>query len=129
MQLDRTLLKDWVKDTPGAYLLGPGARSVLTGSALPDYWSVITLEPAPPFRNFETIQEEGKVYYLALKLLTWIEPVDQYLRECLLGKDAIALHLKSGAVLFAEEYWRDPHHEIRTRATKPHAKPPTTQAT
>jgi len=116
--LDRTRLKKLFHGCD-AYIVGHTARHVLHGAPAPVFWTVITTDKSPLLVEHSGVQLKGfQTWYEQLNLMVWQEDVGLYLRESSSGKDAIALHLATGAILHAEEYWISPHTPVSSRRTK-----------
>jgi len=120
--LDRQKLKELFGDHD-AYLVGPAARYVLSGGTQPLRWDVVADLEGVTDRlrqccKYPILDTNTGISIPSLSLYVHLADVSHYLRTVPVGKDAVALHLGSGAVLFAAEYWNNPHQEITTRPTR-----------
>lgn len=91
-----------------AYLVGGGARHVLAKEpGEPRDWDVVVTRDFPLSlqRHFWRENSFGGRKYVNLSLDVWRDDIGCYLREVPRGKDGVAIHLETGAVLTTKEFW------------------------
>lgn len=105
-----------------AYLVG-GAARVLSASSNADGplegikdWDVLVNHQVPPnLPGKWSWNSFGGIKYLELGLDVWQGDIGKHLRQAPRGKDGVAVHIETGAMLFTLEFFQSPECCITDR--------------